>query len=38
LILGIPENVFWNADYSFVMNVVENKVAYDNWLAQINDD
>ena len=32
LILGIPEDVFWNADVSFVMSVAENKRAYDAWL------
>jgi hypothetical protein len=32
LILGIPENIFWYADYSFVLGVVENKTAYDGWL------
>ena len=31
LILGIPEDVFWFADISFVMSVVENKQAYDGW-------
>lgn len=32
LILGIPEDVFWNCDWSFVASVAENKRAYDNWL------
>lgn len=32
LILEIPENIFWYADYSFVLGVVENKTAYDGWL------
>ena len=31
LLLGIPETVFWDADCSFVRNVVENKSAYDGW-------
>ena len=31
LILQIPEDVFWFADISFVMSVVENKQAYDGW-------
>ena len=30
-ILGISEDLFWNADYSFVLGVVENKIAYDKW-------
>lgn len=32
LILGIPEDIFWNCDVSFVMGVAENKRAYDAWL------
>lgn len=32
LILEIPEELFWYADYSFVLGVVENKSAYDGWL------
>ncbi|RDU22211.1 hypothetical protein [Anaerosacchariphilus polymeriproducens] len=32
LILGISEDIFWNADYSFVLSVVENKTAFDSWV------
>lgn len=32
LILGISEDVFWNADISFIESVVANKAAYDSWL------
>ena len=32
LILGISEDLFWNADMSFIMSVVENKIAYDNFI------
>ena len=32
LILGIPADVFWNYDWSFVVSVAENKQAYDAWL------
>ena len=32
LILEIPEDIFWFADYSFLRGVVENKTAYDGWL------
>ena len=32
LILEIPEDIFWYADYSFLLSVVENKTAYDGWL------
>ena len=31
-ILEIPEDIFWFADYSFLLGVVEDKTAYDNWL------
>lgn len=33
LIYGIPENVFWNYDVSFVLNVADNKAAYEGWLS-----
>lgn len=32
LILKIPEDIFWYADISFLLGVVENKAAYDGWL------
>lgn len=32
LILEIPEDIFWYADYAFLLGVVENKTAYDGWL------
>lgn len=35
LILEIPENLFWYADYSFLLGVVENKAAYDGWLSYV---
>lgn len=31
-ILKIPEDIFWNADISFIERVVENKTAYEKWL------
>jgi len=31
-ILEVSEELFWFADVSFVLGVVENKVAYDGWL------
>lgn len=33
LILGIPEDVFWNTDTSFVQWVAEDRAAYENWRA-----
>ena len=35
LILGISEDLFWNADYSFLLSVVENKCAYDGYINYI---
>lgn len=32
LILGISEDLFWYADWSFVRDVAENKRAWDAWL------
>jgi len=32
LILKISEEVFWNADFSFLQSVVENKLAYDGFV------
>ena len=32
LILGIPESIFWYADLSFLLGVVDNKAAYDGWM------
>lgn len=32
LVLEIPEDLFWYADYSFLLGVVENKTAYDGWV------
>lgn len=33
MILEIPEDIFWFADLSFLLGVVANKTAYDNWLS-----
>lgn len=37
LILEIPEDVFWYADYSFLLGVVENKAAYDGWVNYVTE-
>ena len=31
LLLGVPETIFWDADISFLLGVVEDKAAYDGW-------
>lgn len=33
MILGVSEDLFWFADWSFVMDVAESKQAWDAWLA-----
>ena len=37
LILGISEELFWNAEYNFLLSVVENKSAFDNYIKYIQD-
>ena len=37
LILGISENLFWEADISFVLSVLENKTAYDNYISYMKE-
>lgn len=37
MILEISEDLFWYADYSFLLGVVENKAAYDGWLNYVLD-
>ena len=32
MILEISEEAFWFCDYSFLLGIVENKVAYDDWV------
>lgn len=31
LLLGISEELFWNADISFIKGVVDDKAAFDGW-------
>lgn len=31
MILGVSEELFWNADIAFLRSVVENKSAFDGW-------
>lgn len=34
LILGIPEETFWDADLWFVREIAADKAAYDLWYAE----
>lgn len=31
--MGINEELFWNSEWSFLLHVLENKIAVDNWMA-----
>lgn len=33
LIVGIPDETFWNSDEAFLESVASNKNAYDGWLS-----
>lgn len=35
LMLGISEELFWDADISFLRGVVEDKTAYDGWSSSV---
>lgn len=37
LLLNISEELFWHADYAFLLGVVENKAAYDGWFDYITE-
>ena len=32
-LMGISEELFWNSEWSFLLNILENKIAVDNWMA-----
>ncbi len=32
MILGLSEDIFWNADISFVLSVIENKSAFEGYV------
>lgn len=38
MILGMSENMFWNADLSFLKTVYLNKCAYDNFVTYIQQE
>ena len=37
LILGISEIIFWDADISFILSVLENKTAYDSYISYVKE-
>jgi len=30
--MKVSEEIFWNAEYSFLLSILANKTAYDNYL------
>jgi hypothetical protein len=37
VILGVSEDLFWNADISFLISVLENKLAYDDYVNYVKE-
>ena len=37
IILGMSEDLFWDVDLSFLMGVLENKVAYDDYMSYMRE-
>ena len=35
LIMGVSEDIFWNSDISFLLTVLDNKCAYDDYLSYL---
>ena len=37
IILGVSEDLFWNVDVSFLISVLENKLAYDDYINYVKE-
>lgn len=37
IILGVSEDLFWNVDISFLISVLENKLAYDDYINYVKE-
>lgn len=37
IILGVSEDLFWNVDISFLIDVLENKLAYDDYISYVRE-
>ena len=37
MILGVSEDIFWELDLSSLLSILENKVAYDNYISYIKE-
>lgn len=38
LILNVSEDLFWNMDYSSLVSILENKLAYENYINYIKQE
>lgn len=38
MILGISEDVFWHCDIQFLLSVIENNKAYENWISWAREE
>lgn len=37
IILGVSEDLFWNVDLTFLISVLENKLAYDDYISYVKE-
>lgn len=37
IILGVSEELFWEVDISFLISVLENKLAYDDYINYVKE-
>ena len=37
IILGVSEDLFWSVDVSFLISVLENKLAYDDYINYVKE-
>ena len=37
IILGVSEDLFWNVDLTFLVSVLENKLAYDDYINYVKE-
>ena len=37
IILGVSEDLFWNVDLSFLITVLDNKLAYDDYINYVKE-
>lgn len=37
IILGVSEDLFWNVDLTFLISVLDNKLAYDDYINYVKE-